>query len=146
MTHDDSTRARILARRARFTAAVIAGIGAAVACGRSAFQPCLSPIPPDPDDAAADAASEGGAERVPDVLTGIARDGKGGPAIEVDGAPVYVLGLDAWPSEWVGKRVEVTGFVETRPGLPEPAEGEEPIGGIVGPYRVIEQATYRLVE
>jgi len=60
----------------------------------------------------------------------------------VDGRPVYVMGLDAWPESWVGKQVVVTGQIATRQGLP----ADTTMGGIVGPYRVIQRASWRLAE
>lgn len=142
---EDDARDRILERRARFAAALVAGIGASsiTACPTA----CLKMPLPERDAGTTDGDAASGPEAgARETLTGVARDGKGGPAIVVDGTPVYVRGLDAWPAGWVGERVEVTGVVITRPGLPEPAPGEPAIGGIVGPYRVIEDATWRLVE
>ena len=77
------------------------------------------------------------------TIVGIARDGKGGPAVIVDGRPIYVPRLKAWPEGWVGEQVVVNGRIRTRQGLPE---GTTDMGGIVGPYQVIEHASWRLAE
>ncbi len=76
------------------------------------------------------------------TLIGVARGGKGGPAVVVDGTPVYLPRLDAWPEGWIGEQVVVTGRIATRPGLPADAD----VGGIVGPYCVVPRASWRLLK
>lgn len=140
-----SHRSYIETRRARFIAATLAG--SLSGCGQCNPLVCLSPMRVSPDggtDAGAVPAPADASVR--QTLVGLARDGKAGPAIIVDGAPVYVVGLEAWPEAWVGRRVEVTGDVVERQGLPDPAPGELPVAGIVGAYRVIENGSWRLLD
>jgi hypothetical protein len=134
-----SDRKTILERRARLVAAALAGLGGCTPQCNPLV--CLSVVAPDAGTPAPSGSSpsDAGAKQ---TLVGIARDGKAGPAILVDGEPVYVKGVDAWPKEWIGERVSVTGHVRTRQGLPEKPPPKE--GGIVGPYRMIEDATYEL--
>ncbi len=135
---------RIRQRRARFVAAALAGASTG-GCGQCNPLVCLSPVHVPPDGGATDAGAATSTAAT-QTLIGVARDGKAGPAISIDGVPVYVMGLEAWPEAWLGKRVEVTGQVVERPGLPAPQDGEPPVAGIVGPYRVIENGSWRLLD
>jgi hypothetical protein len=137
----DDGRGHIVKRRAQLVAAALASVGGcAPECNPLV---CLSPAPPDlrtaGPSAARPAQADGGIQQ---TLVGEARSGKAGAAIIVDDAPVYVTGLDEWPPGWSGKRVVVTGNVVTRHGLPRSPPPTE--GGIVGPYRVVENATWQL--
>lgn len=80
------------------------------------------------------------------TVVGRARNGKGGPAVIVNGRPIYIHQLREWPRELVGNRVAVTGRIEQRQGLPEPKPGELPLGGIVGPYQVVHDASWKLAD
>lgn len=145
--HDDDSRKRIAERRARFMAAAVAGIGAAslTACSQCNPLVCLSPAPIDagpPLDAGAGGSDAGATE----TRVGIARNGKAGAALVIDDVPVYVIGVDEWPDDVVGARVAVTGKVRTRQGLPPVPPSEPQVAGIVGPYRVIEDASWRLAD
>ncbi len=80
-------------------------------------------------------------------LVGDARDAKGGAVLLVEGEPVYVLGLEAWPAALAGKRVAAGGTLARAQHLPEAtrtAKGEVSQGA-QGTQLVLEQATWRLV-
>lgn len=79
-------------------------------------------------------------------LVGLAENAKGGAVVLVDGSPVYVAKLDAWPAELSKKRVGLGGRLVNTKYLPEAtvnakgeiSQGTAPGGG--GQY-VLEGAT-----
>ena len=89
----------------------------------------------------------GGGPR-PQTLRGKAVDAKGGAVLVLDdGQTFYVSGLDAWPADLFGLRVEVTGTVKTQPLPSQPLVNDagEHSAGATGSQDVIENATWRPV-
>jgi hypothetical protein len=83
----------------------------------------------------------------PVIIVGLAVDAKGGAIVATDdGAAIYVAGLDRWPAELAGQRVEVSGRRARRKLLPDPEVS--PSGawsaGAEGEQDVIDGATWRL--
>jgi hypothetical protein len=147
----DPHRQRILARRARLVAAAVAGLGGlgASGCGRCNPMVCLEP-PPAPATPAAPTGATRGSAASPtpatkqpshQTVTGEAQNGKAGAVVIVDGGPIYVQGLDAWPDAWLGQQVEVSGTLIEYQGLDPQAARE--MQGIVGTYQVLERSTWR---
>lgn len=54
------------------------------------------------------------------TVTGTALNASAGAIVSLDGGPVYIDGLRAWPDELFGQEVEATGTLVFRPG---PAPG-----------------------
>jgi hypothetical protein len=81
------------------------------------------------------------------TLRGVARDAKGGAVVVTDRGPVYILGLDAWPTALAGSTVEVMGVVRQRKHLPDPVgPGNTVAQGAWGEQTVVEGATWRVAE
>jgi hypothetical protein len=81
------------------------------------------------------------------TIRGVARDAKGGAVVVTDGGPVYVIGLEAWPRELAGRKVEVTGRVRPKKHLPDPVgPGGTVAQGAWGDQTVIEGATWKTTE
>lgn len=88
------------------------------------------------------AATDGGTPMT--ELTGIAENAKAGAVLIVDGAPIYIRTLAAWPQAMRGKTVKVKGrLVETKL-IPSPERGPkgEISQGAEGKQWVLEDATY----
>jgi hypothetical protein len=108
-------------------------------CSSQPLPPASAPAATQPATAAAPA--------VKSTLRGLARDAKGGAVVVTDQGPVYVLGLDAWPRELAGRRVEVTGVVRRQKHIPDPVgPGNTIAQGAWGEQTVIVEATWRVVE
>lgn len=133
MANDDGGRGYIVRRRAQLVAAALASVGGCTPQCNPLV--CLSAMPADTGSPPVNPKQ---------TLVGVARSGKAGAVIVVNDDPVYVEGLTEWPEAWVGKQVAVTGTVVERRGLPPTPPPKE--AGIVGDYRVIEDATYVLIE
>lgn len=52
-------------------------------------------------------------------LRGVAKNAKGGAVVVIDEVPIYVRGLDGWPSDALDKRVVVHGTLDEKAYLPE---------------------------
>lgn len=90
--------------------------------------------------------SDGRGEKV--TLTGTAQNAKGG-AVLVDGDKVYYLaGVDSWPDEVHGKKVQVTGVTTRRQYLPEARQAKDGAWsqGAVGQQDVIDAPTWKLAK
>ncbi len=74
-------------------------------------------------------ASRGAFAQEPPVdvrLVGVAQDAKGGAVVLIEGAPVYLEGVDAWPEGLRGAVVRVVGAtMAQRPYLPEATVGPD---------------------
>jgi hypothetical protein len=82
------------------------------------------------------------------TVEGAARNAKGGAVVVADdGRVLYVAGLESWPAELDGRRVAVTGRVESRPGSPEPLvdDAGQHSAGASGPQTVIVDPTWRAI-
>lgn len=83
-------------------------------------------------------------------LSGLARDAKGGAVLLVNDAPLYLSGLERWPSAVKDKRVTVGGMLVDKQHLAEAArgaKGEISQGTAVGSTQyVLEAPTWRLLE
>ena len=80
-------------------------------------------------------------------LSGLARNAKGGAVLLVDGAPLYLAGMQSWPAEAEGKQVAVGGTLVDKQYLPEAtrnAKGEVSQGG-AGTQLVLESVAWRLL-
>lgn len=77
-------------------------------------------------------------------LTGVAENAKGGAVLVVDGAPIYIRALDAWPQALRGTRVKVKGTLKSVKLIPSPTRGPKgELGqGAEGEQWVLEDATY----
>jgi hypothetical protein len=73
-------------------------------------------------------------------LAGIAQNAKGGAVLMVEKQPLYLAGVEAWPSARVGKPAIVGGTVVDRQYLPQATKGPkgEVSQGAVGSQLVIE--------
>lgn len=80
-------------------------------------------------------------------LAGVARDAKGGAVLLVENEPVYLEGLDAWPTEAHGQRVAASGTLASRQHLPEATRDAKGAvsQGAQGKQLVLEKPTWRLV-
>ncbi len=79
-------------------------------------------------------------------LTGTAQNAKLGPLIITEGRRIWILGLDEWPAEAVGKEVSISGIMTERADLPvfvPVAGGEIPQGIPVEPGTDLQQAAAR---
>lgn len=74
-------------------------------------------------------------------LAGVAQNAKGGAVLMVEKQPLYLAGVEAWPSAMVGKPAIVGGTVVDRQYLPQATKGPngEVSQGAVGSQLVIEQ-------
>jgi hypothetical protein len=82
------------------------------------------------------------------TLHGIARDAKGGAVLLLsNNNPVYIEGLSAWPGEFSGKQVSVTGVLREKKLIPDPYIA--PDGGIsqgaIGTQIVLEKARWKRI-
>jgi hypothetical protein len=78
-------------------------------------------------------------------VVGVARDARMGAVVLLADTPVYVVGLDAWPTELHGQRVRVEGRVEERKLAPDPSVGPDgaQTAGMEGVAWVLAEATWR---
>ena len=79
-------------------------------------------------------------------LTGVARDAALGAVVVLgDGQPVYVEGLERWPNELLGRKVEVSGTAAQKKLAPDPeiAPDGAVSHGMVGTAWVVSGATWR---
>lgn len=90
--------------------------------------------------------------RVGDSVTirGAAWDGAAGALVMVDGTPIYVDGLEAWPDGLADRQVEVTGTLRSRASqVPEPDEDDDddpfPLHGVDSETYVIDDARWAAV-
>ena len=82
------------------------------------------------------------------TIEGKARDAKAGAVVVLDGGePVYIEGLDYWPSDIEGKRVRATGFLKQKKLIPDPVvDSEGAISqGAEGDQTVLEGASWKPV-
>lgn len=81
-------------------------------------------------------------------LSGVARDAKGGAVLVVDGAPLYLEGLDSWPAGVGGKAVVAGGTVVEKQHLPEAKRDARGAisQGAVGKQLVLEAPQWALAE
>jgi hypothetical protein len=80
------------------------------------------------------------------TVRGVAHDAKGGAIVQTDeGEVYYVAGLDSWPADLRGVRVEVTGRPAHRKLIPDPvvSDSGEHSAGAFGDQDVLEAATWR---
>jgi hypothetical protein len=79
-------------------------------------------------------------------LVGKAEDAKSGAVLMVDGAPIYVRPLEAWPSAARTKDVVVTGRLESEKLIPSPkVDAQGAISqGAEGDQWVLEEASWSL--
>jgi hypothetical protein len=78
-------------------------------------------------------------------LAGLARDAKGGAVLMVDQQPIYLAGLDAWPTPILGQRVVVGGTLVSKQHLPAAKRNEkgEWSQGAAGTQFVFEKPIWR---
>lgn len=80
------------------------------------------------------------------TLRGVAADAKSGAVVQTDdGKTVYVDGLERWPAELAGHRVEVVGRLAQRKLIPDPvvSDAGEQSAGAHGAQDVIEAASWK---
>jgi hypothetical protein len=80
-------------------------------------------------------------------LVGTARDAKGGAVLLINNAPVYLAGLESWPTVASGKQVAVGGTLVDKQHLPEAKRDAKGAisQGAVGSQLVLEAPTWRLI-
>ena len=80
-------------------------------------------------------------------LSGIARDAKGGAVLLVNDAPLYLAGLDGWPTAIHGKQVAVGARLVEKQYLPEATRDAKGAisQGAAGKQYVLETPTWRLL-
>jgi hypothetical protein len=81
-------------------------------------------------------------------LSGIARDAKGGAVLLINDSPLYLAGLESWPSAVQGKQVAVGGKLVDKQYLPQAtrnAKGEVSQGA-EGSQLVLEAPAWRLIQ
>jgi hypothetical protein len=84
----------------------------------------------------------------PIVSTGTAKDAALGAVVVLDGGGVhYVEGLDAWPKDVFGKRVEVKGTLRRKKLAPDPVVDSNGLisHGMLGSSHVIEDAVWTVL-
>lgn len=76
------------------------------------------------------------------TIRGVAQDAKMGACLMVDDMPYYLTGLDAWPSDVIGRKVEVRGIIEVedRLGIAKSKYS----AGVSGNYHVIKKSDWHL--
>lgn len=82
------------------------------------------------------------------TIEGKARDAKAGAVVVLDsGEPVYIEGLDGWPSDIEGKRVRATGVLKRKKLIPDPVvDSDGAISqGAEGDQTVLEGASWKPV-
>lgn len=79
------------------------------------------------------------------TVVGVARDAKGGAVVLLEGEPLYVRGLDAWPKGLRDRRVEVTGTLRDEKLIPSPVvDSKGAISqGAEGNQLVLDTPTWR---
>jgi hypothetical protein len=83
----------------------------------------------------------------PVTLTGTARDARmGAVVLQPDRTPVYVAGLDEWPSDVEGEAIQATGVLRRRKLLADPVVGPDNArsDGLEGTSFVLEDAAWVL--
>lgn len=80
-------------------------------------------------------------------LSGLARDAKGGAVLLVDGAPLYLAGVEAWPAEVHGKAVAASGKLVEKQYLPEATRDASGAisQGAAGKQYVLEAPAWKLL-
>lgn len=80
-------------------------------------------------------------------LSGLARDAKGGAVVLVDNSPLYLAGLESWPTELHGKPVAVSGKLVDREYLPQATRDAKGAisQGAEGSQLVLEAPTWKLL-
>ena len=78
------------------------------------------------------------------TLEGRAENAKAGAILLRDGNddPVYIEGLDSWPSAVTRKRVRATGVLRSKKMIPDPGMGPEKTAGAFGDQTVLENAKW----
>lgn len=81
-------------------------------------------------------------------LAGVARDAKGGAVLLLGNTPVYLAGLESWPSEAQGQRVAVGGTLQNEAFLPEATVDKKGAisQGAKGTQWVLRTPTWRVVK
>jgi hypothetical protein len=80
-----------------------------------------------------------------DVVVGVAHDAKGGAILlGDDGTTTRIGGLDAWPPSLLHHRVVAEGHLEMLEGPACASDPVMPCQGIVGSYRALVDAKFRL--
>ena len=81
-------------------------------------------------------------------ISGIAQDAKGGAVILINNAPLYLAGLESWPSSVQGKQVAVGGKLVEKQYLPQASKNSkgEVSQGAEGSQLVLESPTWRLIQ
>ena len=89
-------------------------------------------------------AADGGQVGKAVELTGVAQNAKAGAVLVVDGSPIYVKNLAAWPDALRGKTVKVKGTLKSMKLIPSPTRGPKgEVGqGAEGEQWVLEDAAY----
>lgn len=80
-------------------------------------------------------------------LRGLAKNAKAGAVLLVAGEPIYVAGLDAWPSELLDREIEASGQLVERKQIPDPVAPDGSIAqGAWGTQKVLEHPSYALAK
>ncbi|MFX1445378.1 MAG: hypothetical protein ACFFHV_18330 [Promethearchaeota archaeon] len=80
-------------------------------------------------------------------LHGTAKDAKSGAVITTpEGYVIYIKGLETWPSEFLNKRILVSGILKEEKLIPDPIidENGSISTGAIGDQFVLIQAEYSL--
>jgi len=78
-------------------------------------------------------------------LNGTAKDAKGGAVlITPEGYVMYIKGLESWPSEFLDKRLSVSGLLKKEKLIPDPIIDENGAisTGATGDQLVLENSEY----
>ena len=82
------------------------------------------------------------------TYSGFARDNKAGATLSIEGvmgAVIYIDGLSAWPKEYLGQRIEVTGTLTYKKYIPNPTNNDGLVSqGAEGRQYVLESAIWKL--
>ena len=79
------------------------------------------------------------------TILGIAKDAKGGAVLLTSNKePIYIKGLDSWPTELFDKQLKVTGVLKEEKFIPDPVIDEDGSisTGAYGDQLVLENAKY----
>ena len=82
------------------------------------------------------------------TLQGTAKDAKAGAVLVVaDDRPIYLDGLDSWPKEALGKKVQASGILVTRKYIPDPVnENGEISQGAEGEQWVLAKVQWKILD
>ncbi len=80
-------------------------------------------------------------------LNGTAKDAKGGAVLLTpEGNVIFIKGLEFWPSEFLDKKISVSGLLKEEKLIPDPLIDEDAVisTGAYGNQLILENAEYYL--